>query len=153
MTTPSLTEQDWQIRAFVYGFFVENARPPTVAETAQQFEMSNDAARTAYYQLDDAHHIYLEPGTDDIRMANPLSAVVTDYRVQVNNQWLYANCAWDTLGIAAMCDADVLVEATLPVSRETVTYQILDGHLQADEAFRVHIALPVRQWYDNLVHT
>jgi hypothetical protein len=153
MVDTSLSEHDWQIRAFIYEFFVANGRPPTTAETAQHFSASENEAGEAYQHLHDAHQIMLEVGTNHIRMANPLSAVVTDYRVQVNDVWLYANCAWDTVGIAAMCHADVVVEATLPVSREIVTYRVVNGQLQADEVFQVHLALPVRQWYDNLVHT
>jgi hypothetical protein len=153
MTDPTLSEQDWQIRAFIYTFFVANARPPSIAEMARKFNISNDEIRDAYNRLNAAHHIFLEPGTDTIRMAHPLSAVITDYRVQVDNRWLYANCAWDSLGIAAMCHTDAHMEATLPLSRETVTYRIQDGELMANANWLVHFALPVRQWYDDLIHT
>jgi hypothetical protein len=153
MVDTPMTEHDWQIRVFIYEFFVANGRAPTTTETAQHFNVGENEASNAYRRLHDAHQIMLEAGTHEIRMANPLSAVVTDYRVQVNDVWLYANCAWDTVGIAAMCAADTLIEATLPLSRETVTYRVVNGQLQADEVFQVHIALPVRQWYDNLIHT
>ena len=85
-------------------------------------------------------------------MAWPLSAIPTPYRVQILGRNLFANCAWDSLGIPAMLHADARIEATLPVSRERVTYAIENGELYADKAF-VHFALPFRRWYDDLVNT
>lgn len=148
-----LTEQDWRIRAFIYEFFMENARPPSPDEMGQQFNISSDEAQQSYQRLHEAHHIFLDAETATIRMANPLSAVPTDYRVKVNDKWLFANCAWDTLGIAAMVGQDVEIEATLPMSRKLVTYQVKSGELLADDNLVVHIAMPVRQWYDDVIHT
>jgi hypothetical protein len=86
-------------------------------------------------------------------MANPLSAIETDYRVKVGEHWLFANCAWDTLGIAAMLRADVTIEARLPLSKELVTYQVKSGELIVPSNLLVHYSLPVKHWYDNLIHT
>lgn len=149
----ALSQQDWQIRVFIYEFFVENARPPSVSETGEKFDIPVDETQEAYRRLHDAHHIFLDVETGAIRMANPLSAVPTDYRVKVNGKWLFANCAWDTLGIAAMVGWDVEIEATLPISRESVTYHVKSGELLADNHLLVHFALPVDQWYDDLIHT
>lgn len=148
-----LTEHDWQVRTFIYEFFVAQGHPPTTADTAQKFEIDEQEAIATYQRLNDAHQLYLEPNTHEIRMANPISAVATDYRVQVNGIWLYANCAWDTVGIAALCHSDAQIEATLPLSREKITYEIADGQLEADENLQVHIPLPARRWYENLIHT
>jgi hypothetical protein len=148
-----LTEFDWQVRTFIYEFFVANGQPPTVADAAQKFGIDEAEAKAAYQRLNDVSQLFLEPHTHQIRMANPLSAVPTDYRVQVNGVWLYANCAWDTVGIAALCHSDAQVEATLPVSREKITYQVVDGELQAADNLKVHIPLPARRWYENLIHT
>jgi hypothetical protein len=149
----TLSEQDWQIRIFIYEFFVENARPPSSTETSEQFAISVDDTLGAYQRLHNAHHIFFGPETNKIRMAHPLSAVGTDYRVKVKGKWLNANCAWDTLGIAAMLGQDAEIEATLPVVREIITYQVKSGELIADDNLLVHFALPVRQWYEDLQHT
>ena len=59
---------------------------------------------------------YLQPGGDAVLMAHPLSAVETDYRVIVDGVALYANCAWDSLGIPAMLGRDADIEARHPLS-------------------------------------
>lgn len=147
-----LNEGDWAIRHHVYRFFVENERPPSAAESAEQFHLSPAKARQAYQRLHEAHAFFLEPGTHDIRMANPLSAVETPFVVYINGRRLYANCAWDTLGIPAMLHADAHIEAVVSPSGDRVTYAIDNGELVAPDAL-VHFALPFRQWYDNLIHT
>ncbi len=85
-------------------------------------------------------------------MANPLSAVPTPYRVYVNGHRLWANCAWDSLGIPAMLHTDARIEATFTPSGDAATYAITAGRLNAACGV-VHFPLPFRQWYDNLIHT
>ncbi len=155
MAAVLLTDQDWQIRVFIYTFFVEKERPPSSSEAATHFKTGEDEARLAYRRLHDAHMIFLEPGMDDIRMAHPLSAIATDYRVHINGKRLWANCAWDSQGIPAMLQADATIEATLRPSGESVSYAVEGGDLRAGgaEAGVVHFALPFARWYDDLVDT
>lgn len=85
-------------------------------------------------------------------MANPLSAVATPYRVHVKGRHLWANCAWDSLGIPAMLHADARVEATYALSGAAASYAIIQGRLVAHDDM-VHFPLPFRRWYDDLIHT
>lgn len=149
---PALSEQDWQIRLHVYRHFVAHGRPPEYADVAQRLRITPDEARHAYHRLHDGHALFLEPGKDTIRMAHPLSAVPTPYRVYVGERQLYANCAWDALGIPAMLHADARIEATFAHSGGSASYAVEAGRLKADGGI-VHIALPARRWYDDLIHT
>jgi len=147
-----LTDQDWRIRLFIYQFFVDNERPPSIQETAGQFSLSENSALEAYRRLNQRHQIFLAPETGQILMAHPLSALPTLYRVAVNGRNLWANCAWDSLGIPAMLDADVEIEARHPLSDEVIHYAVKNREL-VGPPHRVHFALPARRWYDDLVHT
>jgi hypothetical protein len=151
----ALSERDWQIRLHIYRFFVEQTRPPTTSETAATFDMSEDEARQAYQRLHDAHTLLLEPGTTEVRMANPLSAVPTPYRVTVDGRTYYANCAWDSLGVPAMLDRDATIETTYTEadgSGAPAHYAIVGGELRGDDGI-VHFPLPFRRWYENQIHT
>ena len=153
MTQAELTEQDWQIRLFIYGFFREQERPPTYQETARQFKLADEEARQRFERLNQNHRIFLEHGTDVIRMAHPFSAVVTPYRVAAGGHHYYANCAWDSLGIPAALHIDAQIEATIPSTGETVTYAIQSGQLIGRDAGIVHFLKPFGQWYDDLMDT
>ena len=155
MSASTLTDDDWRIRLYVYRFFVEQARPPTTQETAQQFRLPEADVRAAYRRLHDGHALVLTPGSTEIRMANPLSAVPTPFEVTVNGRRLFANCAWDSLGIPAMLHADARVEASYSDATgapEPARYAVVGGELQGDGGV-VHFPLPFRRWYEDLIHT
>ena len=150
-----LSDRDWHIRLHIYRFTVEQTRPPTAFETAAAFEMSLDGARGAYQRLHDAHTLFLQPGTTDVRMANPLSGIATPFRVTVDGRTLFANCAWDSLGIPAMLGGDATIEAVYTGADGSETparYAIVNGALRGDDGI-VHFPLPFRRWYDDLIHT
>ncbi len=156
MAASGVSKQDWEIRLHIYRHFVAHERPPTYHDTARAFAMPAGDIRAAYHRLDAAHALFLDPGSDVIRMAHPLSAIATPYRVHIDGRRLYANCVWDTLGIPAMLHADARIEATFAHSGEPVRYAVVDGHLMAGAELTggvVHYALPFRHWYDDLIHT
>lgn len=96
--------------------------------------------------------IFVEPGADTIRMANPFSAIPTRFRVKSGNKEWWANCAWDSLGIAAALKLDVSIEAIYPDHQEVVEFQVSQGIVDGKNHV-VHFPLPCRQWYDDLVFT
>lgn len=152
MTASQLSDQDWRMRLFIYQYFVAHERPPTPDETAQHFGMAAADARRVFRRLHDHHALFLAPGTDRILMANPLSAVPTSFHVHTDGHRLWANCAWDSLGIPAMLHTDARIEATYAQVGENASYAITAGRLRGDGGV-VHFPLPFRRWYDDLAHT
>jgi len=152
MTASELSDQDWRIRLFMYRYFVAHERPPTHAEMARQLDIPAADARRVYHRLHEHHALLLAPGTDRILMANPLSAAPTSYRVHADGRQLWANCAWDSLGIPAMLHTNARIKAAYAHSGEKAIYAITAGALQGDGGC-VHFPLPFRRWYDDLVHT
>jgi hypothetical protein len=148
-----LGEQDWNIRLFIYKFFVENCRPPTPVETSRAFDLSSTETRDAYYRLHQKHAIFVDGELGMIRMANPLSAVATPYQVTVGPKSLYANCAWDSIGIPAMLHSNATVNAFIDGSDAPVTYTVKNGKLIAPPELVVHFSVPFKQWYDDQIHT
>ncbi len=152
MATPSLSEQDWAMRRFVYQYFLDHAQPPTYVQAAQHVRIPAEEVRAAFHRLHDHHALFLAPSTDAIRIANPLSALPTDYLVHASGRRLFATCAWDSLGIPAMLHADARVEATYAHVSMPACYSIAGGVLTGDDGI-VHFPLPFRLWYDDLIHT
>jgi Alkylmercury lyase len=69
-----------------------------------------------------------EPGNPSrIRMAPPFSGVETSFRVKVQDNVYYANCAWDALGIAAALQADTIIEASDGYSGEPMMLEVRNG--------------------------
>jgi hypothetical protein len=83
-----MTDDDfiWQVRTFVYGWFAGQAHAPGVADIAEHFDISARQADEALIALHEKHALFLKPGTVDIRMANPFSAIPTSFVVKVQEK-------------------------------------------------------------------
>ncbi len=148
----SPTERDWLVRLEVYRWWIAHGRPPVTAEIAAVAGIAESEALATLRRLHNEHALLLDGKREHIRIANPLSAVATPYRVQVGDRWYFANCAWDSLGIPAMLHVDALVQAEWALTAAPVQYAVTAGQLDAPPAL-VHFLLPFERWYDDLVHT
>lgn len=153
MTGLKPTRADWDIRLYVYEVFVGRGRPPSHQAIAACFGIAAEAARQALRRLHAAHALFLRSGSGDILMAHPLSAVETDYQVETGGVMLYANCAWDSLGIPAMLKQDAQISVRHPLSRERIQYAVKKGRLEADSEGCVHFARPFKRWHDDIIDT
>jgi hypothetical protein len=142
----------WAAHHFIYAWFAATGAPPTIEQTTRQLGITSGAVAALYRELDARHAIVLEPGTEQVRMANPFSAVPTPFTVVAEDITYWANCAWDAFGIPAALHADA----------DIMTWDAFDGtplRLQArgttfsGDAGLVHFPLPCRRWYDDLVFT
>jgi hypothetical protein len=148
-----MDELDLRIRNHAYGSFVREGRAQTPAESAAALGIGQDEAEAAYRRLHDAHALVLQPGTAEIRMLNPFSAVETSYRVQAGGRSWFANCAWDALGILGALHTDGQVEAECPDCGESLELQVRYGELVSGEDLLVHFVVPARRWWDDIAFT
>lgn len=142
----------WDIRLFVYQHFAEATRPPSVAEAAAHFGLTHAEAASAYEELNRRHAFFLQPGTHDIAMAWPFSGVKTSYKVHANGKTYFANCAWDSLGIPAILQADAEIEAVCAQSGEKISLTVRGGEVQGEAAL-THFLVPFKDWYDDVTFT
>ena len=150
--TGRLQKIDLAIRHFVYWYFIEHTHPPSVIEAADAFAMTPAQMQASYERLHQNHFFFLEPGTHDIRIANPLSSVPTLFHVHTERRTYWATCAWDMLGIPAMLNADASIEAALAGRQRTVHIAVENGQLHHQGGV-VHFTVPFESWYDNLIFT
>jgi hypothetical protein len=148
-----MDELDLRIRTHAYGSFVRDGRAQTPAETAAALGLDVDEAEAAYRRLHDAHAFVLNPGTTEIRMLNPFSAIETPYRVEAGGRSWFANCAWDALGIPAALHTDGLVEAGCPDCGERLELEVRESELVRGNDVRVHFVVPARRWWDDIAFT
>ncbi len=145
----------WAVRTFVYQRFAQTTQPPTLNQTAAHFGVSAEQVARLYTALDAEHAFFLEPGSMEIRMANPFSAVPTDFRVHIADKIYWANCAWDALGIPAALHADATIEACYAGSEDPLHIGVQAGTLlgQAREETVAHLLVPFHRWYENMNFT
>lgn len=145
-------ERDLQLRALTYGLFVELGRAPTADEVAELGATTRDDVLAGWRSLHDQHALVLNQSMDEIRMANPFSAVPTAYRVHAGERWWYANCAWDAFGICAALHADGRIECSCPDCGEPLVVEVRDQRPD-DESLVFHCLVPAARWWDDIGFT
>jgi hypothetical protein len=145
-------ERDLELRHRTYGLFVALGRAPTAEELADDGGSSVEDVVAGWRRLHRAHALVLNPATDEIRMANPFSAVPTAYRVQAGGRWWYANCAWDALGVCAALHNDGRVETSCADCGEPIAVDVRDQRPD-DESLLFHCLVPAAHWWDDIVFT
>ncbi len=142
---------DTRVRLYLYESFVDTGRPPTVAETATALGVAEPDVAEAYRDLEANRVIVLAPGTLNVWMANPLSAIPTPFRVETPRGSYWGNCIWDALGIPAMLGSDGTVATPCPDCGEPMELRVRDGESEGDAI--VHFAVPAARWWDNIAFT
>lgn len=143
---------DLEARYFVYQHFVETGRAPAGATIATHFNLTSVQTKALLQRLHDRHFLFLDPDTQEIRIAAPFSAIPTRFKVHSQGKTYWANCAWDMLGIPAALKQDAFVEAFYSDTQDTVSFEVIGDDVRHSEG-AIHFPLPVRQWYDDLIHT
>ena len=143
---------DQRVRLFVFGETAKAGHVPTASEIADGLHLSLDDTHAALNRLASGRVLVLAPGTTNIWMANPFSAVPTPFRVLAKGRTYFGNCIWDALGIPAILDADGVVETTCGDCGDPMALEVRNGTL-AHPAGVVHFAVPAARWWDNIGYT
>ena len=143
---------DIMLRNTTYAMFVELGRAPTASSVAERLDRNREDVVEGWRRLHDAHALVLNQHTDEIRMANPLSAVPTAYRVRADGRWWFANCAWDAFGICAALHDDGRIETSCPDCGEPLSIRVIDQQPD-DDSLLFHCLVPAARWWNDIVFT
>jgi hypothetical protein len=144
-------EFDSQLRLAVYGYTIRTGRVPLVAEMARAFSCPVRKVRDALTRLSESHAFMLQE-TGELWRVAPFSAISTAFPVHVGKRSWWANCIWDALGIPAMLKKDATIDAACACCNYEMKLDVKKGSLLQDEGV-IHIAVPARDWYKDVVFT
>jgi hypothetical protein len=145
-------QQALVVRNATYALFAELGRAPSADEVGVAAERSGEEVVAAWRELHRVHALVLDTRTDEIRMANPFSAVPTVHRVQAAGRWWYGNCAWDALGICAALNVDGRIETSCPDCGKEIALEVHNQRVD-DERPLYHCLVPARHWWDDIIFT
>ena len=132
---------------------LDTGRAPSAAETAEALGMPVAEAEQAYRDLAASHTFALHPGTLDVWMVHPLSAVPTAYVATVAGRDHFANCIWDGLGTVAMLGGSGFVRTMCEDCGESLQVDVVQGEIAGEPEGVVHFAVPASRWYDDIGDT
>ena len=151
-----LSPLDQRVRHGIYAQWTATGNPPGVEQQAAILGVSSDDVREARRRLAQAHTLVIGD-EGEIRIAHPLSAAPTGFEVSAAGRTLHGNCIWDSLAIPAMLNADATIAASCGDCQEPMNLSIEDGELVGAELATdgriMHVAVPAREWWDDVVYT
>jgi hypothetical protein len=147
-----MDDADVELRNATYSMFVELGRAPAASALAERTGLGSADVLAGWRRLHDSHALVLNQHTDEIRMANPFSAVPTAYRVKADDRSWFANCAWDAVGICAALHVDGTIETSCPDCGDAISLRVTDAQPD-DEMLLFHCLVPTSRWWDAIVFT
>jgi Alkylmercury lyase len=145
-------DADRRVRHAIYGHTIAHGGVPGSDELAAALDLSTAEVDASLLRLADRHLIALAPGTTNIWMAHPFSAVPTAYRVETAKHVYWANCAWDALGIPAMLGVDSRTRTICPDCGDTLEI-VVDSGAARSTGEVVHFGVPPRRFWENVGFT
>jgi alkylmercury lyase-like protein len=141
-----------ELRVFIYDWIVAHGEPPLSPDIGAHLGVSPAAARLALANLNIGKAVLCHPTTGEIWMAGPFAASETAYRVIGSRTSWWANCAWDSLGVAAIVKEDVVIEASCSDCGDPMRIRVKrDDGVRGDGI--VHLLVPMRDWYRDIGYT
>jgi hypothetical protein len=147
----SVEQFDARLRLFVYRHILRKEESPTVAQMVQGLTTSTRKVRAALARLSQTHAFMLQYDGELWRAA-PFSCIPTPFLVKVGRRSWFGNCIWDALGIPAMLGKDAFIEASCGCCNYAMPIELRAGRLHSQPGV-IHIAVPARNWYKDVVFT
>jgi len=152
MTPEEQTQEfDARVRVFTYRYMLRNEKSPAIREIAAALHCPAAKVRGALARLSESH-AFMQQENGELWRVAPFSCTPTAFPVTVGKRSWFANCIWDALGIPAMLGKDAEIQAACGCCNYDMPLQIHNGKLSSTQGV-VHIAVPAREWYKDVVFT
>ena len=117
-----------------------------------RLECSSAELDLTFEALAAEHGVVLHPGSHRVWAIHPFSLAPTTFLVQSGGRTWWGNCAWCSLGIAALVGGTCTITTALGAEGEQITLTVTDGQLDRSDLV-VHFPVPMTQAWDNVVYT
>ena len=144
-------DNDALVQQYVYRFTADHGRPPASSAVASALGIDQQEVLAAFRRIHGRRLLVLAR-TGEITMAPPFSAVPTPFRVEVADREYFANCVWDSFGIAAALHGDAKIDSSCACCGEPMVLRIFDGQPLPEPAV-AHFAVPAAHWWDDITYT
>jgi len=124
---------------------------PTGQELASHFGVKEKKIAAALSELQDYHGVVLHPHCPEVWVIHPFSTAPTCFTVRFGERLWWGNCAWCSLGIAALLGANgIAIDTTSGAEGRPVTVHVDGGRVRED--LLVHFPLPMTRAWGNVIH-
>jgi hypothetical protein len=132
--------------------FVDHGCAPSTRQLQEILRVDSETIVRALRELEQQHGLVLHPHTPEVWVAHPFSTAPTPFAVWQKDRTWWGNCAWCSLGIAALLGGNgVIIKSSFGAEGTPVTVHV-DQHA-IREPLLVHFPIPMARAWDNVHFT
>lgn len=131
---------------------IDNGFAPNVGELSKTLNADKNEIVRGLKDLQEYHGVVLHPNEPKVWVIHPFSLAPTNFYVKTNNGEWWGNCAWCSLGIAALLKDDVKITTTIGAETKQIEINIVNGEIQEKNYF-IHFPIPMKNAWDNVIYT
>ncbi len=131
---------------------IETGFAPSVEAFAEMLQVDKEVIFKGLYDLQEYHGVVLHPKEPKIWVIHPFSLAPTNFYVQSKKGEWWGNCAWCSLGIAALLQEDVKITTTIGAETKQISIHIINGDIQ-EKNYYIHFPIPMKNAWDNVIYT
>ena len=152
LLNPEMTKSE--LHYMILSHFLEKGYAPSLATIASYFDEQNlQDVKSKLIDLEEFHGVVLHPDKESVWIIHPLSTAPTNFSIRANGRTYWGNCAWCSLGAAALLQpSDVVVTTTAGAEGESLEIKVAGGKV-APEDYLVHFPVSMTKAWDNVVYT
>lgn len=129
---------------------VDNGYAPTSDELAGHFGVGKRDIAAALSKLQEYHGVVLHPHCPEVWVSHPFSTAPTNFLVRKGERMWWGNCAWCSLGIAALLGGDgVRIDTSVGADGAPLSVHVDSG--QVGEELLVHFPVAMTRVWDNVI--
>ncbi|SHF79035.1 alkylmercury lyase family protein [Flavisolibacter ginsengisoli] len=131
---------------------IENGFATTIDQLADTLNAGKQEVIKGLYELQEYHGVVLHPKEPKVWVIHPFSLAPTNFFVRSEKGEWWGNCAWCSLGIAALLKEDLKITTTIGGETKQIEINILNGAVQEKNLF-VHFPISMKKAWDNVIYT
>jgi len=133
-------------------YIIDNGFAPGVDTLSGILKTDGKDIERGLYALQEYHGVVLHPNQAKVWVIHPFSLAPTNFLLKSNKGVWWGNCAWCSLGIAALLQEDVTITTRFGAYDEQVVIHITDGEVNEKDLY-IHFPIPMKNAWDNVIYT
>ncbi|MCF2875787.1 MULTISPECIES: alkylmercury lyase family protein [unclassified Tenacibaculum] len=133
-------------------YIIDNGFAPDSQTLATILKSKKEIVEKGLYELQEYHGVVLHPNEPKIWVIHPFSLAPTNFLVKSKRGEWWGNCAWCSLGLAALLNEDLKIITNYGAHGEKVEINIINGKIQEEDLY-IHFPIPMKNAWDNVIYT
>ena len=141
-----------QLHYTIIRHIIDNGFAPDANMLAVLLHTDISEVEKALYALQDYHGVVLHPNEPKVWVIHPFSLAPTNFLVRSQRGLWWGNCAWCSLGVAALLKENVTITTRLAAYDEQIIIHIINGEVQEKNLY-IHFPVAMKKAWDNVMYT